>query len=379
MVYDSEIIAIYMYYSANENSYESDLSVVKQLDENSSRLIVVINGNIEKHFLEELKIITNEIIFRDNVGFDAGAYKEILCNYLNHDEISICERLIICNSTFLGFVISLKEIINEMAGKYDLWGLNMVNSGCWSHIQSYFLVFERKLINDCEIYKFFSMIDDKNANLEYVLADFEIGVYDFFNSKGYRCGAYKDLGSLSIYGSPFEAVKMYGLPIIKKKLLCRPELKEDVVKIKEYLREVNPLLYQLFDLYCSSINQKYEPNIKVKRRIDRLDITKEELFTFINDNEAGVHLYGAGIYAKKMNYYLMRRGVVVKGYVVTELSSKDNPYADIRVHRYSDISENDAVIVCMDREKSEDLFLRLKNRKRTLWLWSDMNYEASRL
>ena len=94
------------------------------------RFVVVVTGSINKESKHDLKKYTNEIIIRENFGYDACAYKRVLCDYFSSKEVSLYDELILCNDTFLGPFVRLKTIFERMNRiKCDFWGLNLSVGG----------------------------------------------------------------------------------------------------------------------------------------------------------------------------------------------------------------------------------------------------------
>ena len=84
--------------------------MLKQLSEVSNRIIIVVSGEIYGSEVYKLKKFSKEIFFRENRGYDQGAYRDVFTEYLNVEEISRYEELILCNDTFYGFFKSIKDI-----------------------------------------------------------------------------------------------------------------------------------------------------------------------------------------------------------------------------------------------------------------------------
>jgi lipopolysaccharide biosynthesis protein len=64
-----------------------------------------------------------EIIERDNIGYDFGAYKDGILRYV--DKLSTLETLIVANDSVIGPIYDMKDLHSIMQSKdCDFWGMN---------------------------------------------------------------------------------------------------------------------------------------------------------------------------------------------------------------------------------------------------------------
>ena len=89
------------------------LHLLAELATVSERIIFISNGPLDVQGRKAVGRYTEEIIERQNTGFDGGAYKEVLLSYL-HRDLSDYDELILCNDTFWGPFLPLKTIFEEM-------------------------------------------------------------------------------------------------------------------------------------------------------------------------------------------------------------------------------------------------------------------------
>ena len=94
---------------------------------------------------ENLKKYAEEIFYRENIGFDAGGFKEALCNYIGWDTVLEYDELILTNDSVFGPLYDLKEFIEsiEKDKEWDLCGINTAYDFHTWHLSSYFLVFRK--------------------------------------------------------------------------------------------------------------------------------------------------------------------------------------------------------------------------------------------
>ena len=186
----------------------------------AQRIIIVVNGNITEIGWDIFSRYTKEIIIRANRGFDAGAYAYVFNHYLLNEEWNDWDNIILCNDTFFGPFISFQEIFQEMENKKcDIWGLNGYFNVIFPHIQSYFLVFKKKIIINKNLFKYFKdNINENTLNINEVYCQFEIGLFDYLvRVCGYKYAIYCDECYLDVYGESYFYLKKYHLPVVKKK------------------------------------------------------------------------------------------------------------------------------------------------------------------
>ena len=91
-------LGIYVIYDEQNILCDADLYLAGELRSTVSRLIVCINrsGVVDT---QRLRKYTEEILLRDNTGFDAGAVKEVICNYLRDGELQEYDEVVISNNS----------------------------------------------------------------------------------------------------------------------------------------------------------------------------------------------------------------------------------------------------------------------------------------
>ena len=83
---------------------------LKEFKSVCDRIIVVSNGDLKK--CHQLTKYADDVIERDNTGFDGGAYADVLTKYLSYEEIQEFDEIALCNDTCYGPFVPMKEIFN---------------------------------------------------------------------------------------------------------------------------------------------------------------------------------------------------------------------------------------------------------------------------
>ena len=91
-----------------------------------TKLYVVVNGKITEDSRKLLEEYASDILFRENYGYDAGAYKNIILDYFSEDEWKTYDEAVLFNNTFYGPFFCMRGIFDSFNSKenVDFWGLS---------------------------------------------------------------------------------------------------------------------------------------------------------------------------------------------------------------------------------------------------------------
>lgn len=344
------------------------------------RLIVVVNGELDENGINLFEKYTKEIVIRDNKGFDAGAYADIIVNYLSREEIELYDELILCNDTFYGPFIPFKKIFMKMEKENkDFWGLNFVNRGFLSHIQSYFLVFGRKLLKSKEFWNFISSIDIHETKLRNVYGEFETKAYGYFQNK-FSIGSYVDTQLLDIYESGISCVLLYGLPILKKKTFDTRynsiEKQKGILKLlSKYTDYKLEYILENIDRNENIIFTKYdiensdEEKASELKYMCNLGMSKEEIYEWIGGDS--FYIYGAGVISREIYKSIFVGNSNMKGFIISDnQKSDDNDVYGYPIIKKSKVCKNEKVIVGVNKLLAEEMRKNLSDGK-VLFIWGN--------
>ena len=212
-----------------------------------SELIIVCNGNLSDDGRHKLEHFTQRIFVRENLGFDAMAYKMALGTYCSWDEIEKFEEVVLFNDTFFGPLYPFKEMFNEMSSRsLDFWGITSSKEMAFirsnsstrkifpTHIQYYFVVISKKLSNSDCFQEYWNTFDSTNMTFSDVIIQNEMRFTQYFSDRGFKWGTYVDSSeyesenpenNFNHYGSiAYELIKDFRCPIMKRKNFITKEL-----------------------------------------------------------------------------------------------------------------------------------------------------------
>lgn len=384
-------LCIFCFYDSKGIVDKSVEYLLGELALNSDRLVIVVNGNIEDESKKTLETYSKDVFVRENVGYDAGAYKFAIFKYLKIEEIRQYEELILCNDTFIGPFVPLKDIFDTMAKREcDWWGINGVDWKFLPDIQSYFWVFNKSIIQEDKFFKYWQdNIDEHTHCLEDVYAQFETGLFYYLTQlEKKKYSVYVPENNCNIYTSVSVSIKKYGIPLIKKKALRNFNTSwDDIIDAIQYIHETNcyPVenIIDYIQRFCDvriTKEQIFEyvvdkDNIKDNPYIE-LETTTEDVKKSI-DKSKGFYIYGCGVWARKIYWNLCRDNSNFKGFLISDINKlgykKLYGFDIIQIDKV-DINEEFDIVLGVNKKNSIEIvnqFLLTINRKRIISLFPD--------
>lgn len=225
-------------------------------------LVITINGELQEAMKKKLNSCSDHVFVRENEGFDCGAYKETLENYLGWDKVRKYEEVILLNDSCYGPIYPLEPIFEQMdSRRLDFWGITEqipIKAGNYSntllpyHVQTYFVVITKRMLLSRDFSKFWESVELSNG-YDDTVANFELKFTGYFNARGYISGAYVDCSAFCksvdetqayVFMNSFRLISEHGCPFLKKKVFLYPHdlvlssnMGETAYKTLEYVKE----------------------------------------------------------------------------------------------------------------------------------------------
>lgn len=374
-----ERLIIFCFYNPSGRLTRDVEYLLSSLRQCAKYVVIVVNGKMDKR--EKLENYSEYIIFRENKGYDAGAYKCALEDQYVHKLLNGCDELILCNDTFYGPFVSFREIFEEMANqKADFWGLNLSDNGLITFIQSYFLVFKIKIWERGDLQEFFEKaIDENTQDFKKILVSFEQGIFTYLTDKGYKYGALRQQ-RYHVLSSVDGSICYDKLPLLKKKAFSDKFYNKK--KILNALSYIDRNYDYDVGMILEDIKEKYSVNIgynEIKQHAITVDaepmvmakVTKENLSLFVNEHKK-IYIYGAGAYGK---FVLKTVGKnLVQGFIVSDdqIQIEEKLY-DIPIYKISDLvlHKDIPIIVALNINNSREVSDKLKKFENVLYIFED--------
>lgn len=168
------------------------------------------------------------LVLRDNCGYDFGSY----AYGIEENDLSAYEQVIICNDSVYGPLYDIGTLLDKIQSLQNVDMCGLTDGYDFSyHLQSYFIVFQSKLIHEGFLEKFFSDVVyflDKTS----VIINYEVGLTKSILSAGYKVscifpvsklaceGWYKGYYSMNVTHQLWDKLIVdYQFPFIKRELL----------------------------------------------------------------------------------------------------------------------------------------------------------------
>lgn len=319
-------LVIFQNYSFFDQVEKYTIYLLKSFKEIADKLIVLSNSKLK---VEEKKIyqdLSDEYFERENIGYDAGAYKEFFQSITNN-ELSQWDEIVLANSTFFGPIYSWENVFAIMDKvECEFWGLSRhigggelpgTNYKIPPHVQSFFIVIKKEILNDNRFYEFWTSMEYPKSYQDAII-NFEFGFTQYLCDLGYRYSTYLDqsekgnelinAGGVVFTDKHYELIRQCGFPVVKYKYMDVCHYKQ-AVDILNYIHQ----------------NTEYDSEI-IYNYIERLErwgifpFEKESILNFVKKYPE-IYIIGHGIYAKNIEFFLNENGYKVRNFIVSRLQN----------------------------------------------------------
>ena len=253
-------------------------------------LAVVCNMTEITCGLDILEKYADKVFYRENIGFDAGGFKEALCNYIGWKKILEYDELVLVNDSLFGPFKPMKSIFAEMDNcKVDYWGLathGANGDNILKHIQSYFLVIRSRMLHSVLFKKYWEDMPFYVTFLD-VVYQHEVKFTSYFKRLGYT---YDTLADLEVNDSKitlknnYIQYSMLAYELIKKRNF--PFLKKQPLAYNTLLQQTQENLHQAIN-YIDE-NTDYDVNFiwdNIIRTLNMTDLQRSLHLQYIISSE----------------------------------------------------------------------------------------------
>lgn len=218
---------IFIFYEKYGTVNEYVKYLLKQMNFLLSECCIVCNGYVTDAGKAWLEANSDYVFYRENKGFDAGAYQDAILNRLGLSKLREFDELVLFNNSFYGPIYSFEEMFAVMEQRsIDFWGITALETKWTSyHIQTYFFVVGDRLLKS-DTFEEYWRGQEECEIFQDAITKFELKITDFFAKQGFTCSAYIDYTECreeyGIEGSLVNAVNYELLvekrcPIVKRK------------------------------------------------------------------------------------------------------------------------------------------------------------------
>ena len=307
-------IAVFAHFDKDNLIDDYVVKYLQELKKVAEKIIFVSDCNIIDSEYLKINDLCDKIIAKRHEEYDFGSYKRGINELL--DIINDYDHLIIANDSCYLFR-SLIPVFQEMESRdgIDFWGLSQNTDGYPEHIQSYFVVFNKKIFCNQDFLNFFANVKKLDSKKS-IIEDYEIGLTTKLLELGFKKSSFIEKVFKSNpmnYYVFFNEIINANFPLIKINMM------KEIVFCKNYFDNLSKFI-QLFFLK-KIINNVFNYAIlyynylsdndlkKINRHISRIGFAKINvdflnaklksiLRIFIKNNKLRIKIFGIRIFKK---------------------------------------------------------------------------------
>ena len=173
-------LALYAHYSDTNGLAPSTLFCLQKLRDLGYEICLISNSPISQPEQVSLQDVCSRVIQRENVGYDFAMWKKGMAEY----DLTALDELLLINSSIIGPLQPLAPLWdNPAVSQCDFWGLTD-NDLFGRHLQSYFLVFRRSVLQSSQFLEFWRSVllyKDKQQ----IIQSYEVGLTRWLEEHGF--------------------------------------------------------------------------------------------------------------------------------------------------------------------------------------------------
>ena len=250
-------LAIFASFSDNGKISEYVLFYLKCLSRVCDGIIFVADNPLYLKEADKLKKFTVCVLSARHGEYDFGSYKRGYNFALDHKLLDSAEQIIFCNDSCCGPIYPFETMFNCMnTRKVDFWGI-CANDDYRYHLQSYFLVFNKKVFLSQAFKEFLSSVKKEETRTNVIL-NYEVRFTSVLQNAGFTCESYIPF-DLNLLECPYKFhhnqtsfpifLMQQGCPLIKVKIVKNQDVDLDGYEATlDFIKKENPSLYSVLPL-----------------------------------------------------------------------------------------------------------------------------------
>ena len=295
-----------------------------------------------------------DVFYRDNTGWDSGAFKDVIIDSLGWDEIRKYEELLLVNDSFYGPLYPLEETFKLFENdECDFWGITGQNAGYYEnprydfpkHVHSYFYGFKKNIIKSDGFKQYWQELEYPVTFRDAVII-YEVKLNQVLNELGFKGNCYTNYYNFQIetnenpfLSRPNELVEKLRVPLLKRKsLLIRNKGFVNTIKCIDYIEK--NLSYPVDGIREEIYNQFFNYNQNGKHILD-----------FIDEHNR-IYIYGNGVCGKNLAIYFESNNRKFDAFVTT---SGDEELGILKPEQMKIDDKTGVIISIIDPKVSEEV------------------------
>ena len=249
----SDRIAIFASYSSDGVLPAQVIPYLEGLKNVTKKIIFVCDNDLNSEEILKIKNIVTHLIIGRHEEYDFGSYKRGIDWAIKNGAFQNIDELILCNDSCFGPINSFEPIFKLMGTRNaDFWGVTDSHQYSY-HIQSYFLVFTRKVFDSPIFINFFQKIT-KQKDVQSVIQNYELGLTKTLKDSGFKPDVLvnNNLHNIHINDTTYSNSPIFplytierGSPLLKVKAMKYPHTNLDGAnRVLKYLENKDKTLYK---------------------------------------------------------------------------------------------------------------------------------------
>lgn len=214
-------LAIFAHYDDRREVKRYILHHLRALREVCDAVFFVSTAELSDAELDKVRPFCAEAWTRENVGYDFTMWRD----GIDRSRLDDWDEIVLTNSSVIGPLWPLRAAFAAMntGEPCDFWGMTDSTTFSW-HIQTYFVVFRRRLLRSEPFRRFWRSVVPQGDKLQ-LIEDYEVGLSSFLVREGFR-------------GRAFVPANTVARPFIKR--LLRPNFNPPTSRPRELLERKMP-------------------------------------------------------------------------------------------------------------------------------------------
>jgi rhamnosyltransferase len=261
-------ILFFVHYNKYNDLADYVIYLLDNIKQIFSRIVFISNSNLNDQQKFKLTGLYNSLIIRENKGFDFGAWKDALLQE-GWNNLATYDNVTLMNDSCFGPFYGMGNIYNRMEQmSIDFWGISghtamnygmpITDDPIPEHIQSYFICFTKKIINDDVFQNFWKSLSYEK-NIKIVIQKYESQLTPILKKNGYNYAVLIESGDeISISFSRPDLFIINEAPLVKIKSFYSFS---NLLYIKQLIKNKTSYPVSLIENYFSDL---YDPAISFK-------------------------------------------------------------------------------------------------------------------
>lgn len=272
-------ICLFAGYSSNNKIEDYVVYYLKALSEHCD-VYYYCDANLPEKELNKISSYVKASFAKRHKKYDFGSWQELV-REIGKDKIRKYDELVFANDSVYGPLYPIGDVFKKMEAKnVDFWGLSS-SIGYHVHIQSYFVVFNKNVIETDYLFEFLDTVKQEKS-LRQVCDNYEDMLTYVLSQKGFTYDTFIPLDDRDLhpYFKTWDCIRLTKFPVLKVKTFYGVAGKQPMKDYKGFLKKYTNYDPELIatDLRNRGLsNRQITKNLLLKKKTNRWHSIKRVL------------------------------------------------------------------------------------------------------